>query len=73
MYCVRSVEGIRASYPKGTEIELFEMQGEPQMPCGLKGMVQFVDDIGQIHVRWENGSSLALNIGVDQFRKIDRK
>lgn len=73
MYCVRSVEEIRSSYPKGTEVELFEMRGEPRMPCGLKGTVQFVDDIGQIHVKWENGSSLALNIGVDQFRKIDEK
>lgn len=40
------------------------------MPAGLKGEVFLVDDIGQIHVQWENGSSLALNAQVDQFCKI---
>ena len=34
---------------------------------GLKGTVKHVDDIGQIHVRWENGSGLALNLDVDSF------
>lgn len=29
-----------------------------QMPAGLKGTVMFVDDIGTVHIDWENGSSL---------------
>ena len=57
-----NVEKIREMYPEGTQIILQEMQGENQMPYGLKGTVKFVDDAGQIHMRWENGSSLALNI-----------
>lgn len=46
------------------------MYGEPKMPKGIKGIVDEVDDIGQIHVKWENGSSLALNVEVDSFRKV---
>ena len=60
---------IRDEYPKGTKIRLISMDGESQMPCGLKGEVEYVDDIGQIHVLWENGSSLALNPEVDSFEK----
>jgi hypothetical protein len=32
------------------------------------GKVDFVDDTGQIHVLWDNGSSLALTCGVDKFK-----
>lgn len=49
------------------------MYGEQQMPKGLKGIVDMVDDIGQIHVNWENGSSLALNVEVDSFRKVTER
>lgn len=62
------VERLRQTYPKGTVIKLYEMQGEPQMPTGLLGTVVHVDDIGQIHCKWKNGSTLALNVEVDKFR-----
>ena len=41
------------------------------MPPGLKGKVDMVDDAGQIHVNWENGSSLALVPAVDSFHIPD--
>ena len=39
------------------------------MPAGLTGIVDSVDDLGQIHCHWENGSSLALIPGVDHFHQ----
>ncbi len=66
-----NVEKIREMYSEGTQIILQEMRGESQMPYGLKGTVKFVDDAGQIHMSWENGSSLALNIDEDTFEKIE--
>lgn len=62
---------IKDEYPKGTLIKLNEMFDEPQMPSGLKGKVEFVDDMGQIHVQWENGSSLALSVDKDSFEIIE--
>ena len=62
---------IREMYPEGTQIVLTEMADESQMPYGLKGTVKFVDDAGQIHMSWENGSSLALNIHEDTFEKVE--
>ena len=34
------------------------------------GTVQYVDDAGQIQMRWRRGSRLALIPGVDSFRII---
>lgn len=52
---------------KGTKIKLIYMHNEPQMPSGLIGNVEFIDDAKQIHINWENGSSLALIPEVDKF------
>lgn len=62
-----SIETIRKQYPKGTKIKLCEMKGEKQMPSGLLGEVMYVDDIGQIHVKWKNGSTLALHPIKDNY------
>ena len=64
------VDEIKRMYPQGMKIRLIEMQGEPQMPDGLEGKVKMVDDAGQIHVAWNNGSSLALNTEKDYFEAI---
>ena len=64
------VEKVRQDYPPGTKVILHEMRGEPQMPPGLRGEVRHVDDAGQIHVHWENGSTLALT-REDDFTKVD--
>ena len=66
-----NVEKIKSEYPVGTKIELINMEGENRMFSGMKGEVTGVDDIGQIHMKWENGSSLALNMEVDKFKKVD--
>lgn len=57
-------------YPKGTSIELIYMDDPQAPPTGTRGIVDFVDDIGQIHVKWENGSGLALNTDYDTFKVI---
>lgn len=56
-------------YPIGSKIKLINMVDEPQMKNGLTGIVSHIDDMGQIHVKWENGSSLALIPGTDDFIK----
>ena len=56
----QQVELLRTIYSAGTHVCLHEMIGEPQMIDGLTGTVQCVDDRGSIHVKWDNGSTLAL-------------
>ena len=60
----------KARFPKGTIVQLDDMAGERDMPAGLRGKVTMVDDIGQVHVAWENGRSLALNTEQDSFKVI---
>lgn len=72
MFMQRSeVDRYKALYPKGTRIELDRMDDPYRdMPKGLKGIVNGVDDAGQIHCIWQNGSTLALIPGVDKFHTI---
>lgn len=64
------IERIKRLYPRGTRIELDFMDDIYAPPVGTRGVVEDVDDIGQIHVRWDNGSGLALNMEVDEFHII---
>ena len=41
-------------------------------PTGTLGTVRYVDDIGTIHIKWDNGSSLGLVIGEDRFVVIQK-
>lgn len=67
----RQAEGLRSMYPPGTRVECLCMNDPfAPVPSGTKGSVMFVDDIAQIHVNWDNGSSLALNRDEDSFRKL---
>ena len=67
------VERIKQHFPKGTPIRLYSMEGEQSVPPGSRGVVDYVDDIGQIHMKWENGSCLALNMEKDRFDIITQQ
>jgi len=61
---------MRERYPVGTRVELLEMDDPQAPPVGTKGTVQGVDDVGQIMVHWDTGSSLSLIPGVDRCRVL---
>lgn len=65
------LEQLRKQYPKGTKLQLISMRNEkyPILP-GTVGEVTHIDDAGSIHMRWENGSSLALIPEVDSFKAV---
>ena len=67
---MNNVDYLRRMYPVGCKVELHFMDDPQAPPSGTKGEVMFVDDIGQIHVKWETGSSLALIPSVDSFSKV---
>lgn len=58
---------------RGTRVRLIEMEDVRPIPAGTTGTVRLVDDIGQIHVDWDNGRRLALVPGVDTFEVINEK
>ena len=66
------LEALREKYPQGCRVELVRMD-DPyrEMPPGLRGTVEGVDDSGSIHVHWQNGSSLAVVYGEDYAVRIE--
>ena len=62
---------LRKQYPVGTKIQLISMRDEkyPILP-GTIGEVTHIDDLGSIHMKWQNGSSLALIPEVDSFKAV---
>ena len=65
------VQSLRERYPKGTRVELINMDDDySKLQPGDKGTVEIVDDIGKIFVRWDCGSSLGVVYGVDHIRKL---
>lgn len=68
-----ALQAIRERYPKGTRVELVEMDDpyNRKLIPGSKGTVVAVDSIGTIHVAWDCGSSLGVVYGEDSCRKVD--
>ena len=66
----KELEQLHQQYPKGTRLKLISMEDPHGVPEGTVGEVELVDDIGQIHMKWENGSGLALIPEVDKFIRI---
>ena len=66
------VARLRERFPKGTRLELTAPMDDPysRLQPGDQGVVEYVDDAGTIHMRWDRGSSLGLVPGVDSFKKV---
>ena len=65
------LQALREHYPAGTRIRLIRMADDiAPVPPGTIGSVAIIDDAGNIHMNWENGRSLALIEGVDEFEVI---
>ena len=67
----KKVEMIKNKYPVGTRIKLNYMQDDYAVPSGMTGTVDYVDDEGQIGMKWDNGRTLSLIYGVDSFNIIN--
>lgn len=67
----RKAKVYKEMYPKGTRLELISMEDPyAPVPSGSLGTVEFVDDMGQIHMKWDNGRTLALIPDEDSFKKL---
>lgn len=70
----REAQSIKEAYPSGTRLLLIEMNDPfAPVPSGTRGTVKMVDDIGQIHMHWDNDRTLAIVPGEDSFRKLTPK
>ena len=70
----KMVKFMQAQYPPGTCIRLNSMN-DPYAPVapGTEGVVDLVDDAGGIHMKWDNGRTLAIVPGEDSFTVLPPK
>lgn len=64
---------IQETFPVGTRVELIHMDDIQAPPVGAKGTIYHIDARSQLHTRWDIGSGLALNYGVDEFNIIEEE
>lgn len=70
----RNANHIKEQYPKGTRILLIEMGDDPNpIPPNTRGTVEFVDDIGTVFAKFDNGRSLGMAQGEDYYRKLTQQ
>ncbi len=61
---------LKEYYKPGMKLRLIEMKDDHPVKPGTVGTVQGVDDIGNILMKWSNGSTLSLIPKVDKFEEI---
>lgn len=61
---------LRERIPIGAKIKCIYMKDPYPVLSGTLGIVKSIDDAGQIHVHWKNGSSLALIPNKDIFEIV---
>ena len=67
---INYIETIKKRYPRGTRIECDYMSDPKPIPAGTQGTVEMVDDMGMIHMNWDNGRTLALLADQDDFHIV---
>lgn len=68
----KEIKLLRKKYKPGTKVQLIKMYDYiSPVSSGTIGSVDFIDDIGNIHMKWENGSRLSLIAGLDEFRILE--
>jgi Domain of unknown function (DUF4314) len=56
----------------GRRIELVRCTDEyTKLEPGERGTIASVDEMGTVHVNWDNGSNLGLVLGEDEYRVLD--
>lgn len=66
----REVERQKAIWKAGMRVELVCMDDLQAPPVGTRGTVKGVDDMGDVMIAWDNGSSLKAVYGVDIIKEV---
>ena len=73
IYNQNKVEILRQRYPEGTRICVDSMDDYCPIESGTCCTLEFVDDAGTLHCKFDNGRTLGVIPDVDKFHKIDQE
>ena len=65
------IKSLRTEFPVGARVEILKMNDVQAPPMGTLGTVTGIDDLGTVHVLWDNGSSLGVAYGEDKCRLVN--
>lgn len=66
-----NIEKIKRELPEGTRIERIHINDDfCKLKKGAKGTIDCVDDIGQVHVQFDDSIRIGLNMEEDSFVTI---
>lgn len=66
-------DALLKKYPVGCRIRLISMDDSQAPVPGTCGTVKGVDDIGDLLMQWDTGSSLKILLEIDKFEKIEEE
>lgn len=66
----KAKEEMLLRYPIGTRVRLIQMDDYQAPISGTLGTINNIDDVGDLMVSWDDGSSLKLIVGIDAFEVI---
>ena len=68
---VEIVKVLRKKYKYGDKVQLVKTTDEDtELKPGDRGEVVFVDDMGTVHIKWNNGENLGMCYGEDIITSI---
>ena len=69
----KTLEELQTKYPEGSRIMCLSMD-DPYSAIeeGTRGTVSYIDDMGTIHVNWDNGRHLGLVLE-DNYRPLTKE
>lgn len=70
---LNGISSVKTKYSPGMRIELILMNDQRPIEPGTRGTIISVDDMGTIHVQWDNGRTLGVVPGEDCFRVLPPK
>ena len=66
-----NLENIKKYYKTGQKVRLIKMYDyiAPIQPL-TTGIIEYIDDVGTLHILWKDGRRLGIIVGVDEFEII---
>ena len=65
------IKFIKDKYKPGQKIQLIKMYDFQAPQPNSIGIIDHIDSAGQIHMHWDSGSTLSLNVMIDEFNIIE--
>ena len=66
----KTLKKLEEQFPVGSRVILVEMKDYYAPPTGTRGTVTYIDSMGTIFVKWDNGSGLGVAYGIDKCERI---